>query len=328
MENRVLIIGAGLAGSIAFHALRSFNPVIVEAQEQPKDNVVGLHPAVMRLRDSKVAEVIGAEYEEVKVSKGIFLDGRLLQSSNIRANNLYSMKVYGALGRRSLNTVGEVKRYLLPYGYKAPSNTLWGLRFKGAQDGVASFSGRSAVDEEIPYNWLVSTLPMIDMVNNYIGEPEGGFRTPIKFGHNPVYVLRMKTKIPSTIHQTIYFPNPETNIYRVTIQNQWIIIEAVEKEHYSDFEEMIETAFGIPDLFGRGVTSNGWEQMRIGKIIPIDENERLRYIMWLTDRHKIISFGRFSVWRPLRTDQLLDDAEKIRRLVSASGIKAQYRSRM
>ena len=325
MKVQVLIIGSGLAGAIAYNTLKPFKPLVVDRKEKSRDGKMGLHPAVMRLRDHKVADLLKADFEEVKVSKGIFLNGSLLASPSIKANNLYSRKVYGAIGRRSLNDIGDVTRYILPNGYPEPEQFIGGMNLTSIPEkGVACFSNTFGESVVIEYDWVISTLPMPALLFSCLPSFESDNIYPL-FKSIPIYTMRMKLSIPSSINQTIYYPEPSTSIYRITIQHQDIIVESIDENIQCC--ELIESSFGIPPSEYSSLESTKVVQLPIGKIFPIEEDSRLNYIMDLTDQYHILSFGRFAVWRPLRTDQLLSDIEKIRRLISATEAKARYRSR-
>jgi hypothetical protein len=326
MKKKIIIIGAGLAGAIAYNSLKEYQPLVLDKRSVPGGDIMKLHPAVMRLRDNKVAEAIGARSEKVIVTKCIFSNGSIHTKSNIQLNNLYSRKVYGTLGRRSLNDIGDVERYIMPSGYLIPEETHWCRTVKDISDGKlrARSTSSNLPYEEYEYDVLISTVPMFRMSQGIVGCPDDFKNT--KFAYRSVYVLRLKVDIPSCVHQTIYFPDPNTPIYRITIQNQDIIIEAVEPT--KDYCSQLQDAFGIYQDEFTGIGKIRWKEMPIGKIIPINEDDRLRYIMWLTDNHNIYSFGRFAVWRPLRTDQLLQDIVKIKRIIKAGDISARYKARM
>lgn len=323
-QTEVLIIGTGLAGSIAYQALRAFKPICLDARPEPENGQLGLHPAVMRLRDRQVADTIGAKFKKISISKAIYMEGLLHTKANILFNNLYSKKVYGALGRRSLNNLEDETRYIMPDGYPAPRRTIWGHKVVNIKEpGEVTLEG-----DEYNYircRYIVSTVPMPTMATYIAGSPPD-FRED--FSYTPVKVLTIKLNIPSTINQTIYFPSPKTDIYRITIQGQYAIIESTEET--GDWAVLIQTAFGIDSsCFDYGATRmNDWKTIPFGKISPIDEDSRLRYIMWLTDAMRVFSFGRFAVWKPLRTDHLLGDIEKIRRIISASDIEGRYKGRL
>jgi hypothetical protein len=338
IQTEVLIIGTGLAGSIAYHALRAFKPLCLDRRPEPENGTLGLHPAVMRLRDRQVADIIGAKFKQVSVSKAIFFNEVLHNQSDIRLNNLYSRKVYGALGRRSLNNLRDESRFILPEGYPAPENCIWERLLEEIRPGEAKVR-YGALKERIKYKYLISTIPMKDILQ-YIVWPNKKYDElkglpPFNpapgesaFDYTPVKVLHFKLNIPSNIHQTIYFPSPDTDIYRITIQNQTVIVESTEET--GDWAALVQRAFGIDSsCFDYGATKmDDWKTINIGKISPMNEDLRLRTIMWLTDEYRIFSFGRFAVWKPLRTDHLLGDIEKIRRIIAASDTEGIYKGRL
>ncbi|NDG64822.1 MAG: hypothetical protein EBY29_15370, partial [Planctomycetes bacterium] len=52
------------------------------------------------------------------------------------------------------------------------------------------------------------------------------------------------------------------------------------------------------------------------KILPIDEGERRKFIVWATDQHGIYSLGRFATWRPgLLMDDVVNDVRVIRKII-------------
>jgi hypothetical protein len=53
------------------------------------------------------------------------------------------------------------------------------------------------------------------------------------------------------------------------------------------------------------------------KILPIDNDERKRFIAWATDNFNIYSLGRYATWRP---SLLLDDLVQDIRLIEKWGL--------
>jgi len=333
MSKRIVIIGAGLAGAIAYSALRHYKPLVLEAG--PERDRMSVHPAVMRLRDPSVAQFIGARFEEITVQKAIFFNGRTYNEPNIFFNNLYSMKLYKELGRRSLKDLGDNKRFILPEGYPVPDNIQWNTKVKEVFfDKENDDQGHIYWNEDgsdmnfrvIWYDYCISTLPMTKMVED-ICVP-GCYRAIFlgdQFKSLPVHVMHLSLPFPSTVHQTVYFPSPGTQIYRITVSGRQVIVEAMDTFNIDEAEDLIMNAFGIGDVDSNSVKTF---TMPIGKMMGINEDQRRRYIMWLTSQHNIFSFGRFSVWRPLRTDQLLGDIEKIKRWISATDTENEYKGRL
>lgn len=324
MSKRIVIIGAGLAGAIAYSALRHYKPLVLEAG--PERDQMNVHPAVMRLRDPSVAQFIGARFEEITVQKAIFFNGRTYNEPNIFFNNLYSMKLYRELGRRSLKDLGDNKRFILPEGYPVPDNIQWNTHVKEISAGEILWNedGSEYDYRSIPYDYCISTLPMTKMVDE-ICVPDCAIFLGDQFRSLPVHVMHLSLPFPSTVHQTVYFPSPGTQIYRITVSGRSVIVEAMDTFNVDEAENLIMDAFGIGDVDNEGRKTF---TMPIGKMMAINEDQRRRYIIWLTEQHKVFSFGRFSVWKPLRTDQLLGDIEKIKRWISATDVENQYDLRL
>lgn len=327
MGKKIVIIGAGMAGTIAYNYLRQYDPIIIDKRPKPKQssNAIGTHPAVMRLRDPQVARFLGSDCKRVTISKAIYIDGRITTESNIKLNNMYSMKLYDQIGKRSLNNLGDQERWLID-GHKPPSNLFWEMDVKEIKDDKIHCIVAGTRKSIIRYDICISTLPMTVMAKIACQEKT----QEINFEYNPVYVLRTNLNIASSVNQTLYFPSYETTVYRATIQEQVLIIESIEKQDHHDSTvdtiRFVLEAFGISGCFSE--IDYNWTKMPIGKIKAIDEDRRLNLIMRLTDKYNIFSFGRFAVWRPLRTDHLLSDIEKIHRIIKAGDIKKKYKSRM
>lgn len=317
MKEKVVILGAGIAGCIAYHALRDKKPLIVEIG--PQVERFETHRAIMRLRNDDVADFLGAEAEEVMIHKGIYDYEDGFVGPSILVNNLYSIKLYGELGIRSILKPGSQKRFILPDGFPIPENIRFNSKVVAIKPGIITLH----TGDIIKYEHCVSTLPM--PVIKEIAKPN--FPDKINFEYKPVFVKRFKLKINSSVHQTVYIPNMKIHqgIYRVTIQNQDVIFESVLAIEMWEVELIMNSAFGINKEEYELCDSS---TIKMGKIKSINENARLKFIFWLTDQFNVYSFGRYSVWKPLRTDELLDDMMKVKKIIRAKGSKQYYLKRI
>jgi len=318
---RIVIIGAGISGVIAYNALRQHNPLIIEAGEERKKGTS--HPAVFRLRDPAVAQFIGANYEKIVVQKAIFFQGKTYTKPNLFFTNLYSEKMYEEFGNRSIDSISDSTRYILPDGYPLPlSQIIWGATVTEIipENNTIVYTSRYEAGENyIPYDYCISTIPMPTMASK-IAEPP--FDMP-DFEYNSIKVTRFKLSCSSSIHQTIYFPDPKLNIYRITISSQDIIVEGIDNFAPADAVLLIGKAFGVSNRYINILTPEESE-IQIGKIKSTYDDLRRKYIMWLTSNIKVFSFGRYSIWKPIRTDHLLGDIEKIKRWITATDVENKY----
>jgi hypothetical protein len=301
---RLVILGAGLAGTIASSAFRGYNPTVYEAK--PDVGALDNHKAVMRIRDPEVGNLLGCNLKPIKATKEVWFKGQLHQQASIQMNNLYSQKAYGCIGRRSLNSLGTVDRYLIE-GTVKPVHCEYGKVVTHIDAGKIHFSTGSHRTKSM-YDICISTIPMPTLLMTLYGEYSDVFKT------EEIYVCEYKLyDIKSTVHQTIYFPEEQYPMYRATLQNDKLIVEAIEgfgEQH----EGIIAEAFGLKrtDFSHESDTTQ-----KAGKLIPIDEDVRLSTIYKLTNDHNIYSFGRYAIWKAIRTDHLLKDIDLIKRMMNA-----------
>lgn len=321
---RVVIIGAGLAGSVASGAFAALNPTNYD-KRAPTDEA--RHKAVMRLRDANVAKYLGIDVEPVTVWKAVAWENRLYETADMRMNNQYSYKLYRELGERSLRSLGRVKRWLVE-GSPLPRKTHWNHKLVGVLDGQLMFETREhdspVVREVVDYDVCISTMPMPMLLK------AASIRFTERFECRPIWVWHGTLHIPSTLHQTIYFPGMDTPAYRVTIQGRKVIIESISDGKIDVDRLMWHFGLGSDDFD----VQPKWDpenqvkfemfRQSMGKMVAIDDNARRQYIYELTDRFRIYSLGRFAIWKPVRADHLVQDIDKIKRLVKLGGASAGY----
>ena len=73
----MIIYGAGLAGLLAGNMMRSFNPVVKEAQSSLPNN----HGALLRFRSDKVETATAVPFKKVRVKKAIKHDGEIINNT-------------------------------------------------------------------------------------------------------------------------------------------------------------------------------------------------------------------------------------------------------
>ncbi len=188
---KIVIIGAGLAGSMAAGAFSSYNPIVIDAASGPRK-----HTAVMRLRDPNIGKLLGVPLEEVIVQKGIYDEDNIL-----KANNQYSLKLYGELGRRSLLELGEVKRYIMRNKF-IPKWRYWDREVIKIKPGHIVAQDKEGNEFDLACDVCISTIPMPTILDACMLPREEKF-----FRYEPIYTYRSKLKIKSSIHQTLYIPN-------------------------------------------------------------------------------------------------------------------------
>lgn len=322
-DKRVVIVGAGMAGSLASAYLASYKPTVYEARSG--GSALDGHSAIMRLRDPAAGLLLGCDMEQVIVHKMAYMDGRLTDLPSITINNRYSMKVSGAIREKSILELGRHKRYLVSGEIKPKGDIFYGCNIFKAASGKLWYDipvkgqklNKKVPNDLIEYDICISTIPLPEMLKiTGICSDVSGFK------FSPIHVTRMLLDIDSDVHQTIYFPDIRFASYRVTLQKNVMIIEATEEVTDSEIDRLF-AVFGLRDP---EVTLRQNYTMKYGKLLAIDDDIRRMMILELSQRFSIYSFGRYGIWRQLRTDHLVQDIEKIAKMIRVSEIRRRYES--
>jgi hypothetical protein len=300
----MIIFGAGLAGCIA--GIMNADATILEGSSEHRPN----HQALLRFRSPIVSEVTGVPFEKVHVQKAIWFEGKERDPSP-RFTALYSRKVTGGVSRRSIYNIDDEVRYIAPRDFhtiliRRLLNRLI-FDFKVQAVGVTGVVGEN--DRYQPREAkepIITTLPLPTMalITGYssILEEFSGERS------KPIEVYR--STIPGcNIHTTVYYPQFDSPVYRSSITGDQLIIEAMRPLRHNDLN-MVESAMGIV----LDKESLKHYQQPIGKLTPIDDQQRRNFIFNLTTKHNIFSLGRFATWRNILLDDVVHDIYQINRL--------------
>lgn len=285
-----MIVGAGLAGLITAH-LFPHEP-IVEAKPKPTE----VHRALLRFRSPAVGELVGFPFREVTVHKGIWYCEEW-QQPNIRVANLYSEKVTGGFGDRSIWDIRPVQRWIAPEDlYDRLVNALapritWGRE----------------VDFSDPSQNYISTAPM-PVVLKALGTDAPQFKRAA------ITVHRYRITKPCDVYQTVYFPSLRHTLYRASITGDLLICEFA-GEPQGQWGDEIMSAFHLN--LHRECKELGKVEQNWGKIVPIEEGLRRWTIAHLTREYNIFSIGRFATWRNILLDDVVHDAAVVKRLIIA-----------
>ena len=308
MEAKMKIIGAGLAGLLAGNMLRKNDPVILERQSEIPNN----HTALLRHRTRLVADATSIPFKKVKVQKGIVWNGQVFSKSTIPMINCYSQKVTGSLLDRSISNIDPVERFIAPKDFIA----------KLAMDLNIKFSYPVSVPElKFSEGNVVSTIPMpviakqLGIFEEFFSEDEFNFReiTTANF-----YI----ENIECDIYQTIYLPEEIYKCYRASITGNKFILEFVGDVCADEIKQEVEII--LRHHFKICPTQNTFSEIKInnskyGKIRPIDDIKRKKFISHLTKEYGIYSLGRYAVWKNLLMDDVHDDIIIIQKLIENEG---------
>ena len=287
----IIIVGAGLSGLIAAHAWPTAQ--VLEASPAPRN----AQQALLRFRTDAVSKLTGVEFRKVQVRKGLFYGGKFVEP-NIMLANLYAQKVIGRVVDRSIWNLQAVERFIAPETLyeelidAVGSRIAWGVPF-----GPDAHRGS-----------IVSTAPLPIILKQFAvsNAPElkrAGIRV-------------RRWRLPNAdVYQTVYFPDPDTSIYRASITGSLLIVEEVASKTEEEAPLVwVEQAFGIN---GEALEPLGQSEQSYGKVDELPALERKRILYELTTRHGIYSLGRFATWRNILLDDVVDDIVVIKRLLKS-----------
>lgn len=294
------IYGAGMAGLLAGNVFRHHHPKLHERASELPDN----HGALLRFRTDIVAQVTGLPFRRVRVLKAVKGCDGLRNHSTLRDSNLYSFKVTGSVMTRSVLDLSPCDRYIAPPTFLDALARQCDITFDDSLDLDKVLQHRDNGDA------VISTIPMPVLMSVLDYQPRPDFRWL------PIWSTTIRVDTPMNVYQTIYYPNPDDgSAYRASITGNEVIIEAVADDLKSDGELVAEVMndFGIP--------YNEWcivakKRQEFGKLLPIDEDSRQRFILHATDQFGIYSVGRFATWRQILLDDVVDDIRKVERWIA------------
>ena len=287
------IIGAGLAGLLAAHHFR--NIPIFEAGKQ-KEN----HQALLRFRTTKVAELTGIKFKEVRVKKSIYNGECHLHKCDIQAANSYSRKVLGkVVDGRSIWNLEDAIRYVAPndFYWRLTENLKNRIEYESAYDFTQQ-NGQTSVINTAPLPVVLKALGLD------VGE---------SFKRAPIYARRYALPDCEGVYQTVYFPFADTPVYRASITDSTLIVESVEEPTPGHMYRVF-AAFGL-EWNPSAIYSTTPQEY--GKILDIERLKRRHLMAKLSDDYGIYSLGRFATWRNILLDDVADDILAIEKIIAS-----------
>ena len=164
-------------------------------------------------------------------------------------------------------------------------------------------------------------LPVLMQILNY------DRRDLIKFGHVPGFNVTALLKDVDA-YCSLYVPDPTFPAARISITGDQMIAECYAGWRPTDPFEFAQKCGEKMGLHRDQVVSGYGRTQAYAKILPIDEGERRRFIMWASDNHGVYSLGRFATWRPgLLLDDVVNDVRVIHRLIGGGSDSYHHRKR-
>jgi len=292
-----------MAGLIAANMLRRHTVRIWEKSPTLPSN----HTAVLRFRTTAVSDATGIPFSHQVVHKGFWKDDRVVNEVTIEDMNRYSLIVTGGhLYQRSVFNLNTAERWC------APRDFVEQMARKLDIELDMPFVGRMVPIDEGTH--IISTMPMPLMMGMH------GYNGP-EFKSLPVWTIKTTfAGITSSVCQTLYQAT-YNSWYRATIHGQELTLEFM-----FDPSELMQPRLWVDSVMHKfGMLEDvlgAWKfgdvklnRIHIGKILPIDEAARKRFMLWLTEKHGIYSLGRFATWRNILLDDIVKDVKRIEQMI-------------
>lgn len=285
------IIGAGLTGLIAAYAFK--DAVIHEYLKEPR-----VHKAVLRFRAEEVSKLTGIPFKKVLVHKAVSVSGGFV-TPNLRHMNQYSLKVTGGYYDRSIGNLEPSVRYIAPLDFH--------------QQMLDHHKDRIFYESDVPLTEMatpvISTLPLNVLVDKFKLDAQ---LPKEALASAPIYVTTIDYP-HCDLYQTVYFPDPCTTVYRVSMTGGQMIIESMAPITKIDTNSICDVLY----LPRREPTLINVEQ-KIGKFTPLEENYRRQLMYDITSALGIYSLGRHATWRKILLDDVVHDVERIQSMMKTS----------
>lgn len=311
-QNIHMIVGAGLAGLTAGYAFPGVP--IVEAGAEG----AARHRAVLRFRTDALGRLTGIPFRPVRVHKGVWSRGRFC-APDIQVANLYARKCLDRLaGDRSIWNVAPADRWVAPETLQ--EQMVEHLRARVHFDTKVAFedwpeSRNSSRGRAV----LLNTGPMPAALGALDVSPT---ELP-SFARAPIWTRRYRVN-GADVHQTVYFPDHELATYRASITGDLLIVELRNDLSDADAERELAHVTRAMGLDEDSIDPIDSGEQRYGKIVPLPDDERRGWLARLTMEAGIYSLGRFATWRNVLLDDVVKDAEVIRRMLGSAGIATNF----
>lgn len=303
---QIKILGAGLAGLLAYNFFKNEEVIIYEKCK--KENFLSNHNALLRLKKDELPRMLGIDYIKIEIEKNYLYNDKLYTSPNIRMLNEYSLKVSDKIEKRSIRDDYGNERIMFDLSDIDPKK--YPILFD------SEINTKNDIGD---FDYCISTLPM--NINSKIFN----IKSHLEMKSKPIYVYYIYLNIKTEINQTIYICSKEDSAYRATLQNNIIILEGL-----SEIDKTYLFYYcGFFGIYRNMIMKIEKRTQDNGKISDMDDIKRKTFLYNLTSKQNVFSLGRYAVWKTkLMLDDLLDDLYKIKRMMSVNKEVIKYENKL
>jgi hypothetical protein len=164
---------------------------------------------------------------------------------------------------------------------------------------------------------IISTIPMPAMMDLV------GWKDKPEFPYRSIWSCWcVIDDFEVNVNQTIYYPDLQVPYYRASLLGNKLILEYNQEpwQAQEDVLTVLNADFGIDSK----VSDLNVKKQKFGKISNIDENLRKEFLYFLTREYNVYSLGRFATWKQIILDDVVDDANKIMKLINVEDKRRNY----
>lgn len=290
------IYGSGMAGLLCASMLRRHKPEIHEAQQSLPNN----HAALLRFRTDACSKVTGIPFKRVEVQKAISYGGQILASGSVALNNMYSQKVTGRVSDRSIINLKSGERFIAPPDFISQMAATADIKYNS---GLSKEELLARTPDSDP---VISTIPVPAMMGMADWEER------VDFQWRTVWAVTANIS-DCDVYQTVYYPDQRLKYYRASLTGNVLTLEYSQKPDFLEADcADVMAGLGVSCT----ITETKIKEQKYGKLTPLaDPGACRKFVLYLTDRYRIYSLGRFATWRQLLLDSVVNDVQVIERLI-------------
>lgn len=297
----VVILGGGISGYMAAKRLYMLQPELSIAMID-KGMETSIHPFHLHKPIPEIPEV--AKIAPQIMHTNIWNGACFKKEPTLLDINKYSWKIFGSLQISNISQQGTIPIYPIEKQTLKELFDSRALLLKGKveeiniKEKIVTWNGA-----EIKYNNIISTIPLPELLKMLKVEVN------FEFQNFPFYSAKYKG-IAENLYQMIYNTDWRCNITRSTLLGETLFIESKFAEYTEKDKEFLEKLYNI----------NCLELMTLispGRIKPLSAENRKPLLHWLTEKHNIMTLGRYGAWTFKVANDVWEDTKFISDIIYA-----------
>jgi len=306
--NRLVILGRGISGLMAAARMTmqipDLNITIIDRSKELTEHVFHLHRPIEEFPSLSSHSGITMK----KFVSSVF-DGEMIKGQpTIEDINKYSYKVFGHL---KISNGGNSSDFsIFPADKHKVAQALSIAKYKFELGTVSNIHLANKIIylnggvHAIEYDYLISTiaLPILLKLSD--------IKTNIQFESFPFYGATISLS-KTGCYQQLISSSYDDYVTRITLMDDSLFIESKDNKLSQNDSDLIYKAFGIT------VNEAKFYIINPGRITPLSSDIRKPLLHWLTEKHDIMTLGRYGAWTYKVANDVWDDTKFLTNIIYA-----------